>query len=288
MPVITVYQHGQSSGTPPMRNDHPRAKRDDVMGWSDKTARSNTRFLQSVVLDGLTGHGYAFTLTLRDCPPEHSDWHRSVKAFIMRLQRMGMVRLHWVTEWQRRGVPHLHGVVYFPEASPNESPSEEMRLGMSYPERVISHWCQVAQIYTCAPWAQHINPITDSLGWLQYLAKHASRGAKHYQRSSESIPPGWKKTGRMWGKWGAWDVAEPSRFYLTRQGGWAYRRLVRSYRVAASRCDHNGFAIRASRRMLKCNLRSLSEVRGTSGWVPESVTMQLLKFLHDQGFPVDQ
>ena len=105
MPVITVYQHGQSSGTPPMRNDHQRAKRDDVTGWSDKTARSNTRFLQSVSLDGLSGHGFAFTLTLRDCPESHDDWHKIRKAFTMRLQRSGMIRLHWVTEWQRRGVP---------------------------------------------------------------------------------------------------------------------------------------------------------------------------------------
>lgn len=280
MPVITVYQHGQSSGTPPMRNDHVRAKRDDVMGWSDKTARSNTRFLQSVVLDSLTGHGFAFTLTLRDCPPEHSDWHRIVKAFIKRLQRMGLIRLHWVTEWQRRGVPHLHGIVYFPESAD--------RQGIPLHAQIIYHWCQVAQIYVCAPWAQHINPISNSLGWLQYLAKHASRGAKHYQRSSESIPPGWKKTGRMWGKWGDWDIADPSRFYVSRQANWSYRRLVRSYRKSVSRDDGNGFAIKASRRMLKCNLRTLSEVRGTSGWVPEAVTMQLLRYLSDQGFVIEQ
>ncbi|MGN5699134.1 replication protein, partial [Xanthomonas citri pv. mangiferaeindicae] len=31
------------------------------------------------------------------------------------MQRAGMVRLHWVTEWQRRGVPHLHCAIWFPD-----------------------------------------------------------------------------------------------------------------------------------------------------------------------------
>jgi len=276
MPIVTVYQHGQSSGTAPMRNDHDRAKRDIVMGWSDKTARSNTRFLQSVVLESLTGTGYAFTLTLRDCPDSHAEWHKLVKAYIMRLNRMGMVRLHWVTEWQKRGVPHLHGVVYFPPEA-----------GVSG-QHIIDHWCTVAFQYTAAFWAQNVKPISNSLGWLQYLAKHAARGAKHYQRSSESIPPGWIKTGRMWGKWGDWDIAEPMKFHINRQANFYYRRLVRSYRIAAARSEGNPKSIRFARRMLKCNFRPLSEVRGTSGWVPEPVTLQLIHHLADQGFEVEQ
>lgn len=287
MPVITVYQHGQSSGTPPMRNDHQRAKRDDVTGWSDKTARSNTRFLQSVSLDGLSGHGFAFTLTLRDCPESHDDWHKIRKAFTMRLQRSGMIRLHWVTEWQRRGVPHLHGVVYYPEHKEGDT-IPLMKLGSSLPEKVISHWCQVAQQYTCAPWAQNIKPISDSLGWLQYLAKHASRGARHYQRSSASIPPGWKKTGRMWGKWGDWETGEPMKFTLSREANFAYRRLQRRYRIALARDSQNPASVVYARRMLKCNSRGLSEVRGTSGWIPERLTMTMIAFLAAQGHEIEQ
>lgn len=276
MPIVTVYQHGQSSGTAPMRNDHVRAKRDEVMGWSDKTARSNTRFLQSIPLESLTGTGYAFTLTLRDCPVSHADWHRLVKAYIMRLKRMGMVRLHWVTEWQKRGVPHLHGVVYFPEDA-----------GINGLQ-IIHHWCNVASFFVAAEWAQNVKPISNSLGWLQYLAKHAARGAKHYQRSSESIPAGWRKTGRMWGKWGDWHISEPMKFHISRQANFYYRRLVRSYRISAARADGNPKSIMYARRMLKCNLRNLSEVRGTSGWVPESVTIQLIHHLANSGFPVEQ
>lgn len=276
MPIITVYQHGQTSGTPPMRNDHVRAKREEVTGWSSKTARSNTQFLQSVKLDGLTGHGFAFTLTLRDCPETHADWHKLRDSMAKRLARMGMSRLHWVTEWQRRGVPHLHGVVYFPDHETDHAP------------RIIEHWCQIAAPYNCAIWSQNIKPISDSLGWLQYLAKHASRGANHYQRSSESIPEGWKKTGRMWGKGGEWPTAEPMKFQLDRKGGFAYRRLIRAYRKSEARSTGKGYAIRSSRRMLKCNLRTLSEVRGTSGWIPERVTMTMLSHLAAQGHSIDQ
>jgi hypothetical protein len=256
-----------------MRNDHIRAKRDDVSGWSDKTARSNTRFLQSVSLPGLTGYGYAFTLTLRDCPPTHADWHKLRDSFSKRLSRAGMLRLHWVTEWQRRGVPHLHGVVYFPDPIA--------------PHWLVDSWLDLAEPYGCASHGQNIKPISDSLGWLQYLAKHAARGARHYQRSAESIPAGWQKTGRMWGKWGQWETADPIRFDLDKSGMFAYRRLIRGYRKSEARSSGNGLSIRSARRMLKCNFRTLSEVRGTAGWIPERLTMAMLGYVASQGHSVE-
>tara|TARA_B100000513_G_C11887068_1_gene181117 strand:- start:38 stop:817 length:780 start_codon:yes stop_codon:yes gene_type:complete len=258
-----------------MRNDHVRAKRDDVNGWSAKTARSNTRFLQSVTLSELSGHGYAFTLTLKDCPESHESWHKLRKAFLMRIQRMGVIRVHWVTEWQRRGVPHLHGVVYFPDAD------------QSIPPKIISNWLKVAESYNPARWAQHIAAISDSLGWLQYLAKHAARGANHYQRSSDGIPEGWKKTGRIWGKGGDWPIRDPIKFELSREGNFAYRRIIRSYRIAEARSTDRPSTVKYARRMLKCNLQSLSEVRGTSGWIPERVTMSIIHWLASEGHTIE-
>jgi hypothetical protein len=266
-----------------MKNSHVRAKRDDVIGWSDKTARSNTRFLQSVSLDGLDGVGFAFTLTIKNCPETHADWHSLRTAFLKRLHRMGMVRLHWVTEWQRRGVPHLHGVVYFPEVF-----FADLMEAIYHMDRIIEHWLEVSARYVSTAKAQNIKPISDSLGWLQYLAKHASRGAGHYQRSRESMPEGWKKTGRMWGKGGTWVTREPMKFDLDRRANFAYRRLQRSYRIAQARSSKNPSSVKFARRMLTCNLRGLSEVRGTSGWIPEAVTLTMLSFLHSQGYSVTQ
>lgn len=276
MPVITVYQHGHSCGTPPMLNSHPRALRQDCSGWSAKTSRSNTRFLQSVSLDGLTGHGYAFTLTVKDCPASHEDWAKLRDKYIKRLTRLGMIRLHWVTEWQRRGVPHLHGVAYFSNAD------------CSIGNEIVSSWVSASAKYRSAIHAQTAKPVSDSLGWLQYLAKHAARGANHYQRSGDNIPEGWKKTGRMWGKSGSWSVREPMRFNLDREGGFVYRRLIRSYRVSEARSSDNPSSVKYPRRMLKCNIRKLSEVRGTASWVPESTSLQMLAFIASSGYGIEQ
>ena len=279
MPIISVYQHGSTSGTPPMRNDHDRAKRQNCKGWSPKTARSNTAFLRSVVLDDLNGIGFAFTLTLKNCPETHADWHKLRRSMELRLRRMGMLRIHWVTEWQRRGVPHLHGVVYFPESIEN---------GHRIPSAIIDHWLSAGLKYSCRPQSQNVKPITDSLGWLKYLAKHASRGAHHYQRASENIPKGWENTGRMWGKVGTWPTAEPMKFELTREGNFSYRRVLRNYRISLARNEGNPRSITAARSMLKSNTRNHSEVRGTSAWVPEGVSLSILAYLASSGFDVRQ
>jgi hypothetical protein len=282
MPVLSVYQHGSTSGTPPGMSKHERAKRDKVTGWTSKTARSNTAFLRSVVLDSLSGVGFAFTLTIRDCPDTHADWHKLRDSYLKRLNRMGAIRVHWVTEWQKRGVPHLHGVVYFPE--PDAGSTQHAR----YQHDLIKHWLEIAKMYTCLERGQNSKPISDSLGWLQYLAKHASRGAHHYQRSSLNIPDGWKQTGRMWGRGGDWPIADPLVFNFSREANFAYRRLLRGYRVAQARIEGNPRGIKAARRMLNCNVKNLSEVRGTSAWIPEHVSMGFIHYLASSGHTVTQ
>ena len=148
--------------------------------------------------DFVTGYGLALTLTIRDCPPTSDDWHRLRNAFIRRLKRAGMIRLHWVTEWQKRGVPHLHCAVWFEDLDPNKE-GELVRVWGA----ALKGWAELAAPYGASPKSQKIAEIDNSVGWFQYLSKHASRGVKHYQRSSAGIPAEWKqKTGRMWGHWG--------------------------------------------------------------------------------------
>ncbi|WP_213058401.1 rolling circle replication-associated protein, partial [Escherichia coli] len=116
MATLKLYHNGLTAGIPPMKNNHERAKRGEVKGWSKSASRNNTKFLRSVHVPDLTGAAVAFTLTIRDCPPSSEDWKILRENFIKRLRRAGMVRLHWLTEWQQRGVPHLHGIAYFPDA----------------------------------------------------------------------------------------------------------------------------------------------------------------------------
>lgn len=277
MPVLKSYRHGVSGGVAPMKNDHQRVPRGEVEGWSEGATRRNTAFLRSIREDRLTGAGVALTLTLKHCPPTARDWHRIRRAWEMRMVRAGMVRLHWVTEWQRRGVPHLHGAIWFPD-------SYDMATA-------IRAWVDVAGIYGAGFKGQHARPIDGPIGWFQYLSKHAARGVKHYQRSSENIPEGWRsKTGRVWGKSGDWPVREAVRINLQDQHGdggyFAWRRLIRSWRIADARAAGDRFRLAQARSMLTCHDQSMSRVRGISEWVPQSSQDAFLANLQTRGYSV--
>ncbi|WP_214674732.1 hypothetical protein, partial [Escherichia coli] len=75
MATLKLYHNGLTAGIPPMINNHVRAKRGVVNGWSPSASRNNTKFLRSVHVPGLTGAAVAFTLTVRDCPDSAEDWH---------------------------------------------------------------------------------------------------------------------------------------------------------------------------------------------------------------------
>jgi len=276
MPVVKVYQHGLTGGCPPGDNGHERAKRGAVGGWSQSSSRSNLRFLYSVAEGGLHGYGYGCTFTLRDCPPDHAAWNDLRRAFFMRLRRAGMVRAHWVTEWQRRGVPHLHGAIWFAD-------TDQLAA-------MVAHWLQLAKPYRAGVQGQKVLPLTDSVGWFRYLSKHAARGVKHYQRSPENIPEAWRKTGRMWGHLGDWPTVEPQRAELSIKQWHEWRRILRGLRVADARSvAASGDAkqrrlarlkmpgrVRMARRMLQCPDRALSPVRGVSEWMPAKQQLRIL------------
>lgn len=277
MPVVTVYRHGGSGGIAPMKNDHDRALRGEVSGWSESATRRNTRFLYSIIEGELHGAGMAVTLTLRDCPPSAAQFHKLRRAWEKRMVRAGMTRLHWVIEWQRRGVPHLHGAIWFDDAYSRS--------------RIVDAWLAVASEYGAGQGAQFVRPIDGVIGWFQYLAKHAARGVLHYQRCAENMPVAWKgKTGRMWGKVGDWPTRPAVRINLEDQhgdGGWfAYRRLIRSWRVADARSVGSRYRITSARRMLQESDPILSRLRGVSEWIPEGVHLTLIANLAQRGYKV--
>ncbi len=275
--LISSYRNGSTLGTPPPIQHHVRAPRGEVKGWSAASVRRHTKWLYSVDAPGLDGQGFAITLTVRDCPASADEWARMRRAFIKRLEREGLVRVHWVTEWQRRGVPHLHAAVYFED------------VAFTAPERIWSilrAWLDVAEHLGAAPASQDVKRIAGPMGWLQYLSKHASRGVKHYQRQGR--PEGWTKAGRLWGYGGEWPRDEPMQFDVERSAGFRYRRLVRAWTVADARRSGDPKRIRWARQMLACSDPRLSSVRGVSGWVPEMVSVALVSLLIDQGAGVVQ
>lgn len=274
MPTHRFYLTGLTAGVPPGVNNHPRAKRGIVGGWSESSTRANTRFLYSVEHELLTGYGYAATFTVRTCPDSHEDWKRARELLFMRFRRMGMIRCHWVTEWQRRGVPHLHLAVWFEQLHSENSLREA--------------WLRIAAPYRPVAKAQQVKPIRDAVGWFQYLSKHASRGLRHYQRSPEGIPAGWQRTGRMWGAIGSWPTREALVFDLETKGFHAYRRIVRAWRVAGARAQGDQVRLGYARRMLRCDDPGLSAVRGISEWIPIDVSLTMLANVAMRGFRIEQ
>lgn len=275
MPVHTVYRHGGKGGVPPGTNGHARMKRGQVEGWSVGATRRNTSFLMSVREPDLTGAGLALTLTLRDCPPTPAEWHRLRKVWTDRMRRAGMVRLHWITEWQRRGVPHLHCAIWWPEVYDFVTP--------------ITAWLELAAPFGAGQGGQQARQIDGPIGWFRYLSKHAARGVKHYQRTHENIPAGWQsKTGRVWGHSGVWPLDEPRKFgigELDGDPGWfRLRRMVRGWRRAESRASGDRYRIRSARSMLRYHDPALSRLRGYSEWMPgEEVQLRMLVNLAERG-----
>lgn len=282
MPVLKVYRNGVTMGRAPGKNDHERAKRGEVTGWSASAARRNLAFLRSIEADSLTGHGYTVTLTLKNCPETAEHWKRLREALFKRFERMGMIRGHWVTEWQKRGVPHLHGIFYF--RHPGMQPS------------IVNAWLELADEYVVSAKGQHVREVTHIVGWFKYLAKHASRGHQHYQRAAEGIPEGWKKTGRVWGYVGDWPIVEPERYEVDERAYFRLRRVARGLAVSNARqpqptFDANGKLLprhwwfvdrkmtNRMKQMLKSNDRELSRLRGISEWLPKERMEKLVLWL---------
>lgn len=287
MALLKLYPNGLTVGNPPMKNNHQRAKRGEVVGWSKSASRNNKKFLYSIDTSSLNGIGYAFTLTLRDCPETSDEWRNLRKVYFDSLRsKSGFLRLHWVTEWQRRGVPHLHGIVFYNE--PKGGIDLTMRMAMIKKTWVdLTAWSYGSNIY-----AQHVDMITEVSGWFKYLSKHSARGAEHYQRSSENIPEGWKKTGKVWGHWGDWVVSDPVEIELEQSAFYVFRRVVRAWRKSDVRSEKIEKVrirrIKSARKMLSCGERKLSEVRGVSEWIDKRMAEKILWNLVLLGFDITE
>jgi hypothetical protein len=254
MATFKAYPNGSTMG---VGNAAPvGGKRGEVVGWSAASVRRHKRWLYGVEAPHLTGHGDAVTLTMRETPATSEEWQRLLRRLFDGLRDRGMIRWHWVVEWQRRGTPHLHLAVYGPENDEGPRPGWE----------VVRLWLRLTAEYGSHASAQFVTPITGPVGWLKYLSKHASRGVQHYQRQGK--PEGWQKTGRLWGYGGDWPVSPPVEGMLTGEQYHRVRRMVRSWAVADARAREDWRGVGYLRRMLKCHDRMLSTVRGVSEWVP--------------------
>ena len=249
------------------------AKRGKVNGWSRQATQRLKRWLLSVDGDQLDGVGFAFTLTVRQLPASAKEWEKARTAWLHRLRRLDLVRLQWLTEWQRRGVPHLHGVMFFPEGSEVAASA------------LVKHWLAVAEPYGARAESQSVKPLHALVGWLEYQSKHSVRGLKHWQRAN--APKSWTEgTGRLWGVLGPWPVSEQ----VIEIGNGAFhrfRRGIKRWLIGQARRELEKARTEKARRAALARLRYLpgmltdsnpsrSRVRAVGEWCPADVQVRLL------------
>lgn len=266
---VSIYPNGGTMYTQSPSPSRPQPKRGNTRGWSQNVSRRNTDFLLSVEADKLTGHGFALSLTIKDAPDTPGDWRKIREAYFQRLRRMGMTRLHWLTEWQGRGCPHMHAAVWF-EGTHEES--VEFYKALPY------HWLEVTSSYGSQRFGQYVAPITGSAGWFEYLAKHATRGIRNYQRSQENIPKNWTgSTGRMWGHTGDWPTKENQLIDPPPAVWHQYRRLMLRYQIGKARRQGDKRRVGYLRRYRSQAPQETSRAQALPRvWIPAEEQWQLL------------
>lgn len=267
MPVVRLWPGGSSGGYPgPGRTKADAGKtRGEIKGWTRGASRRLVAFLWSIHPDQLGDDGWAVTLTTGSDPNNAVQWHASRRRLIRKLERAGMTRYHWVVEWTAKGRPHLHMAVYMPGLASGT---------------ILAAWLTIADEmgWDASVFGQHIVRIDGARGWLEYLAKHASRGVEHYQR--QGMPDGWEKSGRLWGKGGEWPVEESEDWDIDDATFAQYRRMVRRYQ--RSRLVAVG-AFRASRMVgRRHGDRESGRMMGVSGWLSGESSYRLLMLASNQ------
>lgn len=281
MPALTAYPQGVSMSIPPSRQiPPPPGRRGTIDGWTSQAASRHLKWLMSVDPAKLNEYDlYAFTLTTRSLPPAASDWQRLRDNWLREVRRALPGALYtWVTEWQGRGAPHLHGMLAVPKGVP-----QGIVLGLCYKE-----WPRVARAYGAAPCGQDCRPSPGTSGWFAYMGKHSGRSASHRQRAGR--PPGWTSTGRLWGHGRGWPTSSQL-INLDQQAWFAIRRLLYAWAVADARSDRAP-ARRATRLRYLRRRRRLPADRsryvGLREWAPPSVVRRLLDWAAAQGYEVSR
>lgn len=218
-------------------NPCPERRPPNIEGWTLGSLKRHQVALMCMVIKKLRRKGYlviAVTHTVRDCPPTAEAWQATVKRWLQSVARAGAVGVHCFTEWQARGVPHLHGIVIVPGCL---EPDRWLRqiMGSGLWLRAAGRW-GASLVRRGANRSQSVEHITSGKGWLRYCAKHAARGVRHYQRARENIPAEWRyRTGRMYRTWGVLGERERREIAMPQAEFDKLRRRCRAYRLAEVR-----------------------------------------------------
>lgn len=197
-------------------------------GWSAGVQRRFSKALGNLDLPAFMNLGlavYSMTLTIRDCPYSSESWGLLRKKFMEKLEHEGMLACVHVTEWQIRGVPHLHMVGVFDSV-------------IEY-NKIINWWCGIARTYSPRPAGQHIRTVWDLAGIMGYFRSHMNKSGKSMQRDTKLIPKGWESTGRMWGFRGGCVFGQEKNMHIAFDDSYfAARRLLAQLAYAQIRAAY--------------------------------------------------
>ena len=163
-----------------------------VKSWS-KASFCHFRNKMASMRPGDDWVGCSVTLTVRDVPTDER-WVELVTK-LRYWFRDHKVAAIWLVEWQLRGAPHLHVML-----------TGSTDIG----EKVKKYWLKISRPERTLARAQHVTAIYDREGFDKYLTKHATKGWLSSLQKSSGMPKGWKRSGRMWGITGHWDMVDQS------------------------------------------------------------------------------
>ena len=218
---LSLRNHGWTASRNVDGGSQPKnqnAKRGIISGWTKGSLLKNANFLESIdyqTMQEWYGNCFVFTLTVRDLPlPE--VWRRWVRKFMKVINNRGAEAIYVLVEFQKRGVPHIHGMAW------GREPEERLDI-------LIRRWWLT--ITGAGRIAQDVKMATNVARWGKYLTWHDGRGMAHYQRST--VPNGWKgkSTGKMWHVWGKWATDDPVVLELV--GGWRAYEEIRKRKMRA-------------------------------------------------------
>lgn len=186
--VMTVRANGASVATVsdavrnnrPVSFDHSKTSR----GWTKNMARRCRNAFLDMDVTTLK-FPLAITLTLKSDHIHESaeSFAKSMKAFMRKMRKAGMLHYAYVVEFTKSNTPHIHMLADFNEPMDKDA--------------IKTMWLEVLNDGAEASMnRQYIKDIYNASGWLQYMSKQAGRSIDFYDK--EQLPESWEKSPRLW------------------------------------------------------------------------------------------
>ena len=300
MPTVSIRVHGTSA----TRNQtlvNPETgeivkltafqppERTATKGWTVNVARRNEQRLQQVDFDVIEGVPAFVTLTMpaqQMADVSAAMFHSWLKSWLRYMKRHGLLHYYWILEFQATGNPHLHVLVWLDHTPDVLEQYRALRSWVNMLNKSNVGARQQGQIYESIDLGGELVVDGETVPAhpervLMYLAKHAARGVAHYQRQLSNMPEDWQyRSGRVWGHDRGLPLREQQDYETDYPTFWAYRRLVRRWRVSEAQAivdsDRRRAAVSQARGCLRCPRPDISPYRGISAWVSAEVACQLL------------